>query len=212
MLFKNRQEAGQLLADYLEKVLNIENPQSWIILFIPRWGIEIALEVSKKLWIKFAPLVVKKLAPLHMPEYWFWAVDPDGYIIYDRNYMYALGVDDDMLWLIHQKTLEEVKQRVKKYSFGKLPDVNWKNVIIVDDWVATWYTAAVAASWAKRHGANKVILASPVCPADIDLRLWKYFDEIYCLYKDPNLRAIWQYYLDFHQIEDDEYFSLLKSI
>ena len=131
MLFKNRQEAGQLLAEYLEKVLNIENPQNWIILFIPRWGIEIALEVSKKLWIKFAPLVVKKLAPLYMPEYWFWAVDPDGYIIYDRNYMYALGVDDDMLWLIHQKTLEEVKQRVKKYSFGKLPDVNWKNVIIV---------------------------------------------------------------------------------
>jgi predicted phosphoribosyltransferase len=36
MFFKNRQEAGQLLAEYLEKVLNIENPQNWIILFIPR--------------------------------------------------------------------------------------------------------------------------------------------------------------------------------
>jgi len=59
MLFKNIQEAGQLLADYLEKVLNIENPQSWIILFIPRWGIEIALEVSKKLWLNLFPWLLK---------------------------------------------------------------------------------------------------------------------------------------------------------
>jgi predicted phosphoribosyltransferase len=36
MIFKNRDEAGKLLAQHLKKVLNIQNPSDWVVIAIPR--------------------------------------------------------------------------------------------------------------------------------------------------------------------------------
>ena len=218
-LFKDRFEAGEKLGKFLKDKLDIKNKDNWIILYIPRWWLPIAINVADILWLKYFPIIVKKLAPLYMEEYWFGAMAPDGNILYDESYMRFLWVDDEQLNSIKQKVFEEIIQRIKKYAFGILPDVKWKNVIIVDDWIATGYTAAVAWLWAKNQGAIKVILAIPVCPGninwqifwDLQSKLKNYFDEIYCLYPMTDFQAVGQYYQDFHQIEDEEYFSLLRK-
>jgi putative phosphoribosyl transferase len=212
MIFQNRTHAGIMLGEYLKNNLKIINKNNWLILAIPRWGIPVAYEVWKILNIPISILVVKKLAPFNLPEYWFWAMAPDWSIIYDKNYMYQLWVSEKDLKKIKEKTLNEIKKRIEKYALWKLPNVKWKNVIIIDDWIATWYTAAVAAMWAKNNWANKVILAIPVCPAYINKDIAKNFDKIICLYPAENFQAVWQFYIDFHQITDDEYFDYITRM
>ena len=124
--------------------------------------------------------------------------------------MLSLWVNPEELEIIIDRTYQSILEKIKKYANGQLPNVKWKNVIIVDDWIATWFTAIAAALWVKKHQAYKVILASPICSAKKDL-LSQYFDEVFCLYTDPYLQAIWQYYEDFHQIEDEEYFFMQKK-
>ncbi len=204
MIFKNREQAWKLLWEYIKRIFKVDDPNKWLVLAIPRWWIPIAWRVSKILNIPMDILVVKKLAPLAFPEYWFWAMDPDGNVLIDTVYMRSLWVDDQQLAMIQSKTINEIARKLEKYAKWKLPDVNWKNVIIVDDGVATGFTVAVAANWAKRHGANKVILAVPVCPADIDLKLNRFFDQIICLSPQQNFQAVWQFYEDFHQVDDEE--------
>jgi len=125
--------------------------------------------------------------------------------------MLSLWVNPDELKIIIDQTYQSILEKIKKYANGQLPNVKRKNVIIVDDGIATGFTAIAAALWAKKHQANKVILASPICSDKKDL-LSQYFDEVFCLYTDPYLQAIWQYYEDFHQIEDEEYFSYAEKI
>jgi predicted phosphoribosyltransferase len=149
---------------------------------------------------------------LAFPEYGFGAMDPDGQMLIDFPYMESLWVDENQFILIRSKTINEIANKLEKYAGGKVPNVAGKNVIIVDDWVATGFTVAVAANWAKRHGAKKVILAVPVCPADVNYRLQRFFDEIICLSPQQNFQAVWQFYEDFHQVEDEEFFDYLKKL
>ncbi len=207
----DRVQAGQILAQFLAQHLNITDNKDWLVIFLPRWGLPVAKEVGKILNIPIYPLIVKKLAPLDMPEYGFGAMDPDGNVVYDESYMNYLWVDTQQFELIKQKVYNEILKRIQKYSNWVLPDVKEKNIILVDDGVATWYTVAAAATWIRNHWAKKIILAVPVCPVNIDTRLSNFFDQIICLYPRQDFQAVGQYYQDFHQIEDDEYFKLLQS-
>ena len=78
-------------------------------------------------------------------------------------------------------------------------------VIIVDDGIATGYTAMVAGLYAKNKGARKIILAVPVCPEDSINRVKDIFDEVICYEKvDTPFFAVGAFYRDFHQVSDEE--------
>jgi len=210
MFFKDRYEAWLKLAELIKnKRLYWKDS---LLIAIPRWWLPVAYKIAEELKIPVWILPVKKLAPLAWPEYWFGAMDPDGIYLVDIPYAQALWVDEIQFQQIKSKTLVEIVDKIKKYTNWNLPDVSWKNVIIVDDWVATWFTVAVAADWVRRHWAKKVILAVPVCPSDIWERLKRYFDLIICLSPQQNFQAVWQFYEDFHQVEDSEFLNLRKAL
>ncbi|MDQ7055658.1 MAG: phosphoribosyltransferase family protein [Persephonella sp.] len=101
--------------------------------------------------------------------------------------------------------MEEAKEKMSKYLKGKEPDIKDKTVIIVDDGIATGYTALVAGMYAKNRGASKVILAVPVCPSDSIKKAEEIFDRVICYNKVSSpFFAVGAYYQDFHQISDSE--------
>ena len=209
MIFLDRINAGKKLAEVLK---NYNLPSDTIILALPRWWVPLAYEISKELKIPFSLLIVRKLAPLSNPEYWFWAIAEDGTNIIDENYMKSLKVTDEELEKIIEKVLREIKERKEKYLGNREINLENKNVLIVDDGLATWFTAIAVWLYARKHWAKKVILAVPVCPAH-SLNLVKtYFDDVICLYPvDVSSFAIWQYYNDFHQIDDEELYHYLNQ-
>jgi putative phosphoribosyl transferase len=77
-------------------------------------------------------------------------------------------------------------------------------VVIVDDGVATGSTARAACLVARQRGAAKVIIAVPVAPPDVTLRLGNEADEVVCPYRPIDFLAVGQFYRDFTQTTDEE--------
>ncbi len=202
-IFENREEAGKLLgkllAQYIEKLgLSRDNT---VILAIPRGGVPIAYYVSRETGIPFSLVITKKIAMPSNPEAAIGAIAPDGTFLLSS---YAYYIPEYQLEEAKEEALKEAIKKQKKY-LEKEVNLEGKNVIIVDDGIATGYTAMVAGLYAKNKGAKKVILAVPVCPEDSISRVKDVFDEVICYEKvDTPFFAVGAFYRDFHQVEDDE--------
>ena len=202
-IFENREEAGKLLgrllSQYIEK-LDL-SPNNTIILAIPRGGVPIAYYISKETGIPFSLVITKKIAMPSNPEAAIGAIAPDGTFMLSS---YAYYLSDSQLEEAKRLALKEAIEKKQKY-LKKEPDLKDKNVIIVDDGIATGYTAMVAGMYAKNKGAKNVILAVPVCPEDSINRVKEVFDEIICYEKaDTPFFAVGAFYKDFHQVSDEE--------
>ncbi|RMA97711.1 phosphoribosyltransferase [Hydrogenothermus marinus] len=206
-LFKNREEAGNLIGKYLNKYL--EDKEDAIILAIPRGGVPVAYYVAKETGIPFYFVISSKITSPSDPELALGAVDIEGnYVISD----FARRIyNQEQLEIFKKMALEKNKEKAKKYGFKDI-DLKDKIAIIVDDGVATGYTAIVSSLYAKKKGAKKVILAVPVCPSDAIYRLKDYFNDIICLERiDSPYFAVGMYYEDFHQVEDEEFFDYIEK-
>ena len=205
-MFRDREEAGKLLTGEIKKV--IEDKKETVILAIPRGGVPVAYWISKGLNIPFSMVVAKKITFPYEPEAAIGAAAPDGtYLLADYYSESSHQVKEAI-----EKAVKEAKEKLSKYLGGKEPDIKGKTVIIVDDGIATGYTAMVAGKYAKNKGAKKVILAVPVCPSDSIGRASKVFDQVLCYHKvDTLFFAVGAYYQDFHQVSDEELSHYLKK-
>jgi len=203
MKYENRKKAGEVLANNIRK----EFPKSikeFIILAIPRGGVSVAYSVAKELDIPFNLVITKKLSLPNNPEVAIGAIALDGtYEINERILYY--GVDQENLNELKKNALEKFETRIEKYSKGKRPKVKNKNIFVIDDGIATGYTALVAGKYLKNLGAKKVILAIPVCPEGSIEKVKKIYDEFICPYIIKSYSfAVGSYYEDFHQNTDEE--------
>lgn len=208
-IFKDREEAGKLLAEKI-KELNL-NPKETVILAIPRGGVPVAYQISKETKIPFSLVIVKKLTLPEDPELAIGAIAPDETYVVDPMYFGRVS-QGNTLEQIKQEAMKEIKERINKYLNGKIPDIKDKNVIVVDDGLATGYTALVAGLYARNLGAKKLILAVPVAPSDSFSRVYKVYEDVIVYEKvSTPFFAVGAYYQDFHQLTDSELFFYLEK-
>jgi putative phosphoribosyl transferase len=88
MIFRDRREAGQKLAEMM-KARNLLDP---LVLAIPRGGVPIGCELSKALHAPFDLIVPRKLPIPYNPEAGFGAVTPDGTVVLNDPLVKELGL------------------------------------------------------------------------------------------------------------------------
>lgn len=208
MKYESRERAGELLGNYLKE--NADFLEDALLLAIPRGGVPVAYNVAQKLQIPFHIVITKKITSPENPEFAIGAIAPDGSYEVNRKMLSYLNISQNEFEAYKDVAYEKVIKRVKKYANGEIPILTNKNVFIIDDGIATGFTALVAAKFARNLEAKNVILAVPVSPADSKRRLGNRFDEVYC----PNVSqggrfAVGMFYIDFHQNTDKELFSYL---
>ena len=209
LIFADRTEAGKRLKEKIGEKL--EGFKNTVILAIPRGGVPVAFQVAKGLKIPFHLVITKKLTTPQASEVAIGAIAPDGsYELNERIYSY-FNPSKEEFENIKAKAREKVKRRIKKYTNYMEPVIKGKKVIIIDDGIATGYTALVAGEYAKNRGAKECILAVPVCPADSVSRMLYVFDDFIYVHssRNPNF-AVGAYYQDFHQNKDNELKEYLK--
>ena len=210
MIFEDRESAGRLLADLLREKLNPQNRP--ILLAIPRGGIPVAHAISLELSVPMGVVVVRKLGLPWNPEAGLGAIDPEGSIYLDEESVSYLGLDPDTISKIANREFEELKKRERKFAPKGYPELEGREVIVVDDGVATGYTAIASAGFAKKRGAKRIMVAVPVCPADSHKRFKDYTDEFFCYYPARETSfAVGMFYRDFHQLSDEEAIALLED-
>jgi predicted phosphoribosyltransferase len=85
-----------------------------------------------------------------------------------------------------------------------------RDVIIVDDGIATGSTMKAALASVRKRGAKTVVIAVPVGPPSTIRELKRQADRVVCLHAPEYFEAIGQFYEDFTQTADEEEVRLLK--
>ena len=209
-IFKNRQQAGQLLAEEIARH-GYDDP---IVLGLPRGGVPVAAEVAAKLKAPLDVILVRKIGAPMQPELAIGAVVDGGSpeIVRNEELIRALGLTEDDFREEAQRQLEIIEARRKLWVAGRprIP-VKDKTAIIVDDGIATGATVRASLHALKRQGPKRTVVATPVAPLQAVEALRGEADEVICLEIPAFFGAISVFYLDFSQVSDAEVSRLLES-
>jgi predicted phosphoribosyltransferase len=89
------------------------------------------------------------------------------------------------------------------------PNILGRDVIVVDDGIATGATMKAALASVKNRGAKSVTAAVPVGPPSTIEELKRQADRVVCLFMPESFYAIGEFYDDFAQTSDGEVVDLL---
>lgn len=205
-LYRDRRDAGRKLAERLAE-LRDEAP---VVVGLPRGGVPVANEVARALDAPLEIMVVRKLGAPFQPELGLGAIAEEGIRVLNRRIMEALGLEDSDVERIVQREQAELERRVRRYRAARPPlDLSGRLAILIDDGIATGFTAIAAARALRKRGAGRVILAVPIGPPGLDERLAGNVDEVVCLQSPPDFFAVGAYYEHFEQVSDEQVIDLL---
>jgi putative phosphoribosyl transferase len=210
VVYMNREAAGRMLARRLTSYANTDV----VVLGIPRGGVPVAKEVADALGAPLDVIVVRKLGAPGEPELGIGAVVDGDHprAIFNQDIIEHLGVSDEYIEAEIARQLKEVNRRETAYRGGraKIP-LTGKTVIVVDDGIATGSSVRAALRGIRRQKPKRLILATPVAPAESIQALRSDADEIICLETPEDFYAVGQFYRDFHQTTDEEVEAILRE-
>ena len=210
-IFKNRQQAGQLLANEVVR----QGYKDPVVLGLPRGGVPIAAEVAAKLKAPLDIILVRKIgAPMQAELAIGAVVDGDApEIVRNERLIRELGISEDEFIEDAQRQLEIIEARRKLWVAGRprIP-VKDKTAIIVDDGIATGATVRASLKALKRQGPMRTVVATPVAPLQAVEDLQQEADDVICLETPGYFGAIGFFYRDFSQVSDAEVSRLLEGM
>ena len=207
-MFKNREEAGELLA---QELIQFRKDPSAILLALPRGGVAVAYQLSLALHLALDVLITRKIGAPGNPEYALGAVSETGAVYWNREALLGLSLTERQLSAAVQAQQKEVTRRVAFYRQGRpFPDLNDRTVILVDDGLATGATFFASVATARQGNPRRVIGAIPVGPRSTVEEARKLVDQLIVLRIPDPFYAVGNFYRDFEQVEDREVLQYLN--
>lgn len=206
-MFTNRREAGQLLAQTLED----EQIEFDLVLGVPRGGVAVAEVIAAYFNCPLDVVMAKKITASGWDEFVVGAVTPDGEILATERTRKLVKTDGVAIDKLAQKVKENIDRRLKWYR-GQYPplDLKGKNILLVDDGIATGFTLKAAVKYLQRQTDGKIIVAVPVSSKSAYLNLLEEVDQVIALEIPEKFYAVSQFYQDFTEVEDREVVDILK--
>lgn len=207
--FADRADAGRSLASLLA-ARGFDGP---VIFALPRGGVPVALPIAKALGAPLDLLLVRKLGVPWQPELGFGAIaegleEP----LLNPDIIAHTGLNADMIAPVLAAERQELARRAVLYLKGrKRLDPKGRNVILVDDGLATGFTARAALQALRQRGAARLVLAVPIATPESIAALKDVADEIIAVETEDFHGGISASYGDFHQIGDAEMLGMLAS-
>jgi predicted phosphoribosyltransferase len=202
-IFRNRIEAGQLLAG---KLMRYTNQPNVIVLGLPRGGVAVAFEVAKALRAPLDVFVVRKLGTPGNREVAMGAIATGGVRVLNEEVVVGLGIPIEVIDAVTAEEKQELKRRELAYrgSYSE-PEMRGKTVILIDDGTVR---AAVCALNAQ-HPA-RFIVAVPTAAGSAYRELRPEVDELVALMRPEPFYGVGASYEDFSQMSDAEVTDLLE--
>ncbi len=140
--FRNRTEAGKLLAS---KLTQYANRPDVFVLGIPRGGIPVAFEVTTALNAPLDICLVQKLGVPGNKELAMGAISTEGVQVLNEDLLDWLRISGHTIAKVGERELQELQRRDRVYrGERRLPNIRDRIVIVVDDGLATGATMRAA--------------------------------------------------------------------
>ena len=204
-MFRNREEAGRLLAQALANLeVWHEGRPDLVVLGLPRGGVPVARIVADFLGAPMDVFLVRKLGVPWQPELGFGAIAETVRVI-DQGLVRECGLTPEVVEEISAREQHELDRRSRLYRGPRsMIEVRGKEVIFVDDGLATGSTMLAAVRALRQQNAKRIMAAVPVGPRDTCDALRREADQIVCLSSPEPFYSVGTWYEDFTQVTDRE--------
>jgi len=208
-LYKDRKEAGIALATHL---LNYKDKKDVIVLALPRGGVVVGYEVARLLNCPLDIIIVRKIGFPGQPELAIGAVAETGDVVLNEDLLSVYNIPQSYIEKEISANLQEILRRITLYRKGKeISPFEGKNIILIDDGIATGATIKVAIAVIKKKKIARLIVAVPVASISSETEIKGIVDELVCPESPRDFMAIGNYYEDFTQVSDNEVTELLSA-
>src|SRR5207302_2317012 len=130
-LFRDRVEAGQILARLLKSVVVDSDA---LVLALPRGGVPVGFEIAKTLHADLDVFLVRKLGVPGQEELAMGAIASGGICVLNEQVVHALGIPTEVIDRAIEEQQREMERRARAYRGDRpMPDVRGRTVILVDD-------------------------------------------------------------------------------
>src|SRR6266498_4192167 len=159
-LFRDRTEAGGILADRLKPL--IHDPKA-IVLALPRGGVPVGFAVAQALHLDLDVFLVRKLGLPGQEELAMGAIASGGARVLNEELVSSLGLDQELIESVAERERAELERRERAYRGDRpSPDVRGRTVILVDDGLATGSTMRAAVAALRRQSPARIVVAVPI--------------------------------------------------
>ena len=162
-VFPDRRSAGEVLAEMLK---DYSHSQA-LVLGIPAGGLTVAAVIASELQLALDAAVVNKITPPWNSEWGFGAVVFDGSVVLNQATLARLDMDDQTLQGCIEVARSKVQRRLKLLGAEALAEtLAGREIILVDDGLATGVTLRGAIEGLGRARVQKIIVSVPTAHED----------------------------------------------
>jgi putative phosphoribosyl transferase len=218
-LFQDRKHAGEELVKILDNIIISNNKkEQMVVLAIPRGGIIIGDVIASYFQCNLDIVVSRKIGAEFNPELAIGAVMPDNsYFINER--ITNLIPSQSQNYIENQLKIEkkEIDRRLIEFRGSKQYNdkLKGKDVLLVDDGIATGATIIAAARWIKnKHDCKSLIVAVPVAPATNKATIDDLKDvasNVIISHVVEEFYGVGQFYNRFDQVSDTDVKEIMKK-
>lgn len=171
-----------------------------------------AAEVARSLEAPLDVFVVRKLGVPGREELAMGAMASGDVHVRNEEVLAHLRISEDEFSAIAAAETEELRRRELAYRAGRPAlEVAGRNVILVDDGLATGSTMRAAVAALRRRAPEEVIVAVPTAPQEKLVTLRSEADAVLAARTPDPFMAVSESYVDFSQTSDDEVRRLLMD-
>lgn len=208
-VFTDRTHAGTLLAAKLKSVTGTDS----ILLAIPAGGVPVAAAIATQVRIPLEVAVVRKL---HIPwnrEAGFGALSWDGTVLFNQPLLSLLGLAREEVEQCITEERAELERRIQLFRKGKpFPDLRRKQVVVVDDGLASGFSMLVALRAAKLQRPRELIVAVPTASLSALRLVSSEADWITCLnVREGRAFAVADAYRRWYDLSPGEVVAILEA-
>jgi erythromycin esterase-like protein/predicted phosphoribosyltransferase len=208
-LFRNRREAGQVLAGLLQCY---RDRPDVVVLGLARGGVPVAWEVAAALHAPLDAFVVRKLGVPGHEEFAAGALASGGRVVLNDDVVRGLGISPQQLRDVAEREGRELIRREAAYRDGRPPtDVTGKTVILVDDGLATGASMFAAVQALREAAPAQIVIAVPAAPESTCREFAGLVDDMVCASMPTPFLAVGASFWDFSQVSDEEVRTLLAT-
>jgi putative phosphoribosyl transferase len=206
--FADRADAGAALAERLVG-LELRRP---LVVGLARGGVPVAVAAAARLGGEVVPGVTRKIVRADRPEAGLGAIGTVGDPVWFDLALDQAGLTPGKLGREVEKARAEARRREKAYGASWRTRAPGRDVVLVDDGIATGVTVLAGVRALEAVGPARLVVGTPVAAPSALLRLRaSWGGPVVAVTVPRGFRVVSHYYDDFEQLTDADVRRALRG-
>lgn len=207
--YRNRTDAGKVLVKEVEKIRFESRP---VVLAIPNGGVPVGIQIAKALNAELDAIIVRKLQVPGNTEAGFGALTSHGAVLLNDRLVRSIGLKQVQIDYAIEKTQQQIDNRKEDYrGLVGVVDPSGRDVILVDDGIASGYTMLAAIESVRTLGPNSIMVATPTSSNSAANLVGQEVDVLVCPRIETGFYfAVANAYVKWYDVPDTEVIEILE--